>query len=73
MQKTHLDVLNALLKESTVDLPQFRRTVSPAGSNLPWLKKVLRKNPEVSQELKDLINMDIGKLSKPVPEELKVA
>lgn len=62
MFETKLSRLNALLKSSGLGLPAHRTTVSPAGSNLPWLRKILRPRQDVSEEIRDLLDLDISNL-----------
>jgi predicted membrane chloride channel (bestrophin family) len=52
----NLDRLNHLLKDTKLNLPDFRRVVNDSGSNLPWLRKALRKKP-ISEELQELLDM----------------
>lgn len=50
--------LNNLLKNTNIDLPEFRRKVSSSGNNYVWLQKhILIKNPNISQALKDLLSI----------------
>jgi hypothetical protein len=55
-----LDRLNELLKDPSLRLPDFRQTVDRSGSNLVWLRKSLKANPNV--ELKQLLTLDISSL-----------
>ena len=50
--------LNELLKDKSLDLPEFRRTVDKSGGNYPWLRRNIEiRNPNLSNELKDLLDL----------------
>lgn len=61
-----LDRLNELLmiEGKALGLPPYRKEVTRSGSNLAWLKKVLTKNPDVSDELKGLVQKTIHQLTR---------
>jgi hypothetical protein len=61
---TYLEELNELLIKSDLGLPSFRTIVDRSGSNLPWLKKHVGKNPDVDDRLKHLISLDLKTLLK---------
>ena len=53
-----LQELNNLLAKEAVNLPAFRREVSSTGSNYHWLQKhILKKNNNISDRLKKLLNI----------------
>ena len=50
--------LNKLLKKEKLDLPEFRREVSPSGTNYMWLRKnILKKNPNVCSRIRELLRI----------------
>lgn len=59
---TNLDELNLLLRAKELDLPSFRTIVDKSGSNLPWLRKHVAKNPNISDRLKELLEMNSKEL-----------
>lgn len=67
---TRLERLNSLLASKKLDLPDFRREVTPSFGNLKWLQKALLKNPDCPAEVKTLLQMDPKSL---LAEEQKAA
>ncbi|WOL24398.1 hypothetical protein fHeYen902_052c [Yersinia phage fHe-Yen9-02] len=59
--------LNALLNshKNKLDLPEFRSEVGASGSNLQWLNKNLKKNPNVPARIRELLSKPISELTKP--------
>lgn len=50
-------LINAMLKKSNLNLPDFRRTVTASGKNVHWLLKNITKfNKDVPDELLKLLN-----------------
>lgn len=62
--QTNLDMLNKLLKASSLALPDFRRFVSDSLHNHKWLKDKLSKT-DCDLELKRLLDLDPKSLLKP--------
>lgn len=59
-----LDELNQLLQKNSkaLGLPSFRSEVSASGNNLPWLKKMMPRNPNCPERLKELVQKPIQEL-----------
>ena len=54
-----LQELNQLLADKKLDIPSFRREVSPSGNNYVWLQKNIQKrNPNIPKRLKELLRID---------------
>lgn len=48
--------LNTLLSSRKLDLPDFRREVSPSGNNYSWLQtNIQKRNLNISPRLKQLL------------------
>ena len=62
-----LNELNALLAANSValDLPPYHQEVSLSGGNLQWLRKNLKRNPNVPQRIVDLLAKPISELTRP--------
>lgn len=63
---TKLDRLNSLLKKENLAIPDFRRNVSLSGANLKWLRRAIAGRPEASAEVKDLVELELVQLLKPL-------
>ncbi len=65
--KTRLAHLNSLLAKDAakLNLPAFRASVGSSGSNQDWLRKAMKKHPECSAEIKDLLDVPFKDLLKP--------
>lgn len=56
LNKQDIQELNALLKDKSIDVPFFRREVSPCGANFSWLQKHIRRNnPALPARLLELL------------------
>lgn len=50
--------LNELLKDKSIDLPDFRRSVSHTGGNVEWLKKNIQtRNKNLNPEIKTILGL----------------
>lgn len=59
LKSTELQELNQLLVDKNLDIPSFRREVTPSGNNYVWLQKNIRKrNPNIPKRLKELLKID---------------
>lgn len=59
--------LNLLLKSTKLELPSFKREVTKHCGNYQWLQKnILKRNPNISDRLKQLL--DIKPVKAQVPE-----
>lgn len=64
-----LQQLNTLLKNKNIDVPEFRRVVSPTGNNYTWLQRnILIRNPSINNELRVLLGMKPIKVEEPEAE-----
>ena len=53
-----IDKLNELLKDKSLDLPEFRRTVNKSGSNYTWLRRnIWIRNMNLSDEIQTLLRI----------------
>jgi len=53
-----LQELNEFLSDSKLDIPSYRREVSSSGTNYIWLQKnILKRNPNISNRLKELLKI----------------
>ena len=53
-----LTTLNSLLKDTDLDLPDYRRVVKSSGSNYKWLRKNIQKrNTNLLADLKLLLDI----------------
>jgi len=59
---TALKELNSILAK--MDIPNNKKVVCKAGSNLAWLKKHLHVRNEVGPRCVELLNMSMGELCK---------
>lgn len=57
LSKEKLERLNVLLRNSNIDVPDFRRTVTESGANYEWLKKHILVRNKISDELRSLLNL----------------
>lgn len=58
LTKQELAELNQLLKNKSINLPEFRKEVGESGSNYVWLQKnILKKNPNIDNRLKELLRI----------------
>lgn len=56
LNKSQIEELNQLLKDNTIVLPEFRRSISSTGQNAQWIKKNIHtRNPHLSQRVKELV------------------
>lgn len=56
LTKKELDELNHLLKDKSLIIPDFRRTISEGGQNGEWIKKKIAiKNPNLPKRLTELV------------------
>ena len=56
LKQEQLEELNTLLKLEKLDIPSFRKEVLSTGTNYSWLQKhILKKNPNISNRLKELL------------------
>lgn len=50
--------LNSLLKNTSLELPDFRREVSISGNNYIWLQKnIIKKNSNINSRIKELLRI----------------
>lgn len=58
LSKLEIVELNSLLKNTNIDLPDFKRKVGDSGNNYKWLQKnILVRNPNVSDRVKELLHI----------------
>lgn len=61
LSPTELEELNNLLSNNKIDIPDFRRTISPSGNNYTWLQRnIITRNPGISNRLKDLLCIKVN-------------
>jgi hypothetical protein len=59
LNTTQLEELNRLLKSKTLDLPDFRRDISPSGNNYNWLQRNIGiRNKDLEPRLKELLGIN---------------
>ena len=59
LTKDEIKEINTLLADKSLDIPDFRRTISESGQNAAWVKKKLLTNPKnqgASARLRQLID-----------------
>lgn len=62
-----LDVLNRMLQDTSLNIPDYRRRVDKSGANLSWLQKhITVKNPNCSVNLLNLLKKSISELLQEV-------
>lgn len=55
-----LKELNDLLANEKIDIPDFRRSVTPNGHNYKWLQRnILIRNPNINDRLKNLLGIKV--------------
>lgn len=58
LNKEELSELNTLLKNTNIEIPDFRREVSPNGNNYKWLQKhITARNPNINPRVKELLHV----------------
>lgn len=62
LKTEQLERLNALLADTKLDLPAFRRTVSSSGNNYQWLQRNIGiRNKTITNELSALLGLSKSK------------
>lgn len=62
LKTEQLERLNALLADTKLDLPTFRRTVSSSGNNYQWLQRNIGiRNKTITNELSALLGLSKSK------------
>lgn len=58
LSKETCERLNELLKDKSIDIPDFRRTVSHTGNNVEWLRKRIQtRNKNLNHEIKSILGL----------------
>lgn len=58
LNKQEIEELNVLLANPKIDLPTFRRGITPTGGNYEWLQKhVTIRNKNLNKRILTLLNV----------------
>lgn len=59
LSKVECERLSTLLQDKKINLPDFRRSVTPGGGNVLWLKKNIQtRNQTLHPEIKKILQLN---------------
>lgn len=68
---TQIEELNQLLSDKKINLPDHRRKVQRRTHNYQWLQSnILTRNPNISDNLRALLNLPKLKTTAPSPSSV---
>lgn len=58
ISKEEIVELNSLLKNTNINIPDFKRVVGPSGNNYKWLQThILVRNQNLNPRIKELLHI----------------